>query len=99
MSQTEREQSFRRTIIVIGFNARARRKALGLSILAVALRSGFSQEDWIRIESAARNLNVHEIVRIATALDTSVANLVSLTPGAVAHIQSIEMSEFIKADE
>jgi transcriptional regulator with XRE-family HTH domain len=61
---------------VLGERVRARREALGLSQEALAARSGVHWTFLGQVERGRRNLNLHNLLKVAAGLDMDPAELV-----------------------
>ncbi len=64
-------------LVRIGERIRALREAKGLSLSSAAERSGITVARWRSIENGAGNPTVATLVRVALALETTFAGLVS----------------------
>jgi transcriptional regulator with XRE-family HTH domain len=72
MELTER---IKHTRDALGRTVRLRRRELGLSQEELAARAGLDQAYISHVEAARRNISVDNLVRLAEALDMSVAAL------------------------
>jgi transcriptional regulator with XRE-family HTH domain len=61
---------------ILGERIRAHREALGLSQEALAYESGIHWTFLGQVERGQRNLNLHNLLKIATGLDVDPAELV-----------------------
>ncbi|MEM6464202.1 MAG: XRE family transcriptional regulator [Pseudomonadota bacterium] len=94
LTESHGEPSRVRPPAIAGQQARALRRAKGLTLDRLAARTDLSKGHLSRFERGQKSLSVAALMRIAAALDTSVGRLLGedVSPGEIRHVRATDMT-------